>query len=61
MQTRSLQRSRLRQTWVFLTGNRFLPPLTIAALCQSRWQVGLLFKSIMQHRAHPLALFDCLP
>jgi IS4 transposase len=34
---------------VFLTNNTALPPLTIAALYKSRWQVGLFFKWIKQH------------
>jgi Transposase DDE domain len=38
-----------QQTLVFLTNNTSLPPLTIAALYKSRWQVELFFKWIMQH------------
>jgi len=34
---------------VFLTNNTMLPPLTIAALYKSRWQVELFFKWIKQH------------
>ncbi|NOU20271.1 MAG: IS4 family transposase [Methyloglobulus sp.] len=34
---------------VFLTNNTVLPPLTIAALYKSRWQVELFFKWIKQH------------
>ena len=37
------------KTLVFLTNNMTLPPLTIAALCKSRWQVELFFKWIRQH------------
>lgn len=37
------------QTLVFLTNNTTLPPLTIAALYKSRWQVELFFKWIKQH------------
>jgi hypothetical protein len=37
------------QTLVFLTNNTALPPLTIAALYKSRWQVELFFKWIKQH------------
>ncbi len=37
------------KTLVFLTNNTTLPPLTIAALYQSRWQVELFFKWIKQH------------
>jgi len=36
-------------TLVFLTNNTTLPPLTIAALYKSRWQVELFFKWIKQH------------
>jgi len=32
-----------------LTNNTVLPPLTIAALYKSRWQVELFFKWIKQH------------
>jgi transposase len=38
-----------KQTLVFLTNNTTLPPLTIAALYKSRWQVELFFKWIKQH------------
>lgn len=38
-----------QQTLVFLTNNTSLPPLTIAALYKSRWQVELFFKWIKQH------------
>jgi hypothetical protein len=38
-----------RKTLVFLTNNTTLPPLTIAALYKSRWQVELFFKWIKQH------------
>ena len=34
------------KTLVFLTNNMTLPPLTVAALCKSRWQVELFFKQI---------------
>jgi Domain of unknown function (DUF4372)/Transposase DDE domain len=34
---------------VFLTNNTMLPPLTIASLYKSRWQVELFFKWIKQH------------
>jgi hypothetical protein len=34
---------------VFLTNNTTLPPLTIATLYKSRWQVELFFKWIKQH------------
>ena len=37
------------KTLVFLTNNTMLPPLTIAALYKSRWQVELFFKWIKQH------------
>ena len=37
------------KTLVFLTNNTTLPPLTIAALYKSRWQVELFFKWIKQH------------
>jgi transposase len=37
------------KTLVFLTNNTTLPPLTIAALYQQRWQVELFFKWIKQH------------
>jgi hypothetical protein len=37
------------KTLVFLTNNFTLPPLTIAKLYQSRWQVELFFKWIKQH------------
>jgi len=37
------------KTLVFLTNNTLLPPLTIAALYKSRWQVELFFKWIKQH------------
>jgi hypothetical protein len=37
------------KTLVFLTNNMALPPLTIAALYKSRWQVELFFKWIKQH------------
>jgi hypothetical protein len=39
----------LDKTVVFLTNNTVLPPLTIAALYKSRWQVELFFKWIKQH------------
>ena len=38
-----------KQTLIFLTNNTALPPLTIAALYKSRWQVELFFKWIKQH------------
>jgi transposase len=38
-----------QKTLVFLTNNTSLPPLTIAALYKSRWQVELFFKWIKQH------------
>lgn len=34
---------------MFLTNNTALPPLTIAALYKSRWQVELFFRWIKQH------------
>jgi len=37
------------KTLVFLTNNRTLPPLTIAASYKSRWQLELFFKWIKQH------------
>jgi IS4 transposase len=37
------------KTLVFLTNNMLLPPLTIAALYKSRWQVEFFFKWIKQH------------
>ena len=37
------------KTLVFLTNNFFLPPLTIAHLYRSRWQVELFFKWIKQN------------
>ena len=37
------------KTYVFLTNNFTLPPLTIAKLYRSRWQVELFFKWIKQH------------
>lgn len=37
------------KTFVFLTNTTTLPPLTIAALYKSRWQVELFFKWIKQH------------
>lgn len=37
------------KTLVFLTNNMTLPPLTIAALYKSRWQVELFFKWVKQH------------
>ena len=37
------------KTLVFLTNNTALPPLTIAALYKSRWQVELFFKWFKQH------------
>jgi Transposase DDE domain/Domain of unknown function (DUF4372) len=37
------------KTLVFLTNNSALPPLMIAALYKSRWQVELFFKWIKQH------------
>src|SRR5215204_3593569 len=37
------------QQLVFLTNNFSLPPLTIAELYRSRWQVELFFKWIKQH------------
>jgi IS4 transposase len=37
------------KTLVFLTNNTTLPPLIIAALYKSRWQVELFFKWIKQH------------
>ena len=37
------------KTLVFLTNNTSLPPLTIAALYKSRWQVEVFFKWIKQH------------
>ncbi len=37
------------KTLVLLTNNTTLPPLIIAALYKSRWQVELFFKWIKQH------------
>ncbi len=37
------------KTLIFLTNNTALPPLVIAALYKSRWQVELFFKWIKQH------------
>ena len=37
------------KTLIFLTNNFSLPPLTIAKLYRSRWQVELFFKWIKQH------------
>jgi hypothetical protein len=37
------------KTLVFLTNNTALPPLTVAAMYKSRWQVELFFKWIKQH------------
>ncbi len=37
------------KTFVFLTNNFSLPPLTIARLYKCRWQVELFFKWIKQH------------
>ena len=37
------------KTLIFLTNNTALPPLTIAALYKSRWQVELFFKWIKSH------------
>jgi len=37
------------KTLVFLTNNTTLPPLTIAALYKSHWQVELFFKWIKKH------------
>lgn len=37
------------KTFVFLTNNFILPPLTIAQLYRCRWQVELFFKWIKQH------------
>ena len=37
------------KTLVFLTNNTTLPPLIIAAMYKSRWQVELYFKWIKQH------------
>jgi len=39
----------LEKSLTFLTNNTTLPPLTIAALYKSRWQVELFFKWIKQH------------
>jgi len=41
--------SQTNQRLVFLTNNFSLPPLTIAQLYRSRWQVELFFKWIKQH------------
>ena len=40
------------KTLVFLTNNTTLPPLTIAALYKSRWQVELFFKMDQAASAH---------
>ena len=37
------------KTLIFLTNNKVLPALTIAALYKNRWQVELFFKWIKQH------------
>ncbi len=37
------------KTLVLLSDNTAPPPLTIAALCKSRWRVKLFFKWIKQH------------
>ena len=37
------------KTFIFLTNNFVLPPLTIATLYKNRWQVELFFKWIKQH------------
>jgi hypothetical protein len=37
------------KTLVFLTNHATLPPLTVAALYKSRWQVELFLKWIKQH------------
>ncbi|MCY4241958.1 MAG: IS4 family transposase [Rhodobacter sp.] len=37
------------KTFVFLTNNFVLPPLTIAELYRARWQVELFFRWIKQH------------
>ena len=37
------------KTFIFLTNNFLLPPLTIAVLYKNRWQVELFFKWIKQH------------
>jgi hypothetical protein len=37
------------KTFVFLTNNFTLPPLTVARLYKCRWQVELFFKWIKQH------------
>jgi hypothetical protein len=52
--TKYLRRIRLKnpqsgKTLAFLTNNKALPPLTIAALYKNRWQVELFFKWIKQH------------
>jgi len=39
----------LNKRLVFLTNNFILPPLTVAQLYRSRWQVELFFKWIKQH------------
>ena len=44
-----LKDPKTQKTLVFLTNNTSLPPLTIAALYKSRWQVELFFKWIKQH------------
>ena len=38
-----------QKTFVFLTNNFSLPPLTITQLYRSRWQIELFFKWIKQH------------
>jgi IS4 transposase len=37
------------KTFEFLTNNMLLPPLTFAALYNSRWQIELFFKWIKPH------------
>jgi IS4 transposase len=42
------------KTLIFLTNKTTSPPLTIAALYKSRWQVELYFKWIKQHLRNKL-------
>ncbi len=50
----------LKKRFVFLTNNLTLPPLTIAQLYKSRWQVELFFKWIKQN-LHIKAFYGTTP